>query len=712
MKKFLLSLAAVVLGISASAETYTIDFSKDTPNPVADFTIQGFNFKTAKNNGLTTPAFNTSGNDLRLYAKGSLTITAPAGVNITAVDFTISKKGLTRQSTVTPDAGTMTQSAGVCTWAGSANAITYTVGEYADFGTDGATKAGQFCFTSLTITTSGAVTAKDPANLKFAQSEIKVNLGEAVPANDLSRDTDAAPVFSSSDVAVATVDAATGAVTVVAAGTTTITATTEATEDFEAGTASYTLTVVDPAVAGNTIYENSCMADDCGFTFQTGEVNPWTIDSKYGLKASAFKNNAAQESLGWAISPVLDLTDRVAPITMTFEHAVNQFKLNGALIDVADVVNYVEIDASTVEGKSWDFLTNITVPKEFSWNYYTETVDLSKFAGQKVQIAFKYQSTTEIAGTWEIKNIKVTATKKGGKADAALSFEKDAITANLGEAVPANALTKATTAAVTYTSSNTGVATVDATTGAVTLVAAGETTITATAAENDQYLAGTASYTLTVVDASNVIFEDACTDEATCKFQFLSLEEFNPWKIDSKYGLKASAFVNGAAKVSNAFACVELDLTGRVAPIELTFEHAVNQFKLNGTMIEPSQLKDYCHIQVATNGLNEEEDDDIIDLPVPEKFSWDFIPVKADLSKYAGKKVTLGFHYESTAEIAGTWEIKNVKVTGLSGVNDVIAEDADAPVVYYNLQGVRVDNPANGLYIRVQGKKATKVLVR
>lgn len=407
MKKFLLSLAAVVLGISASAETYTIDLSTVAPSDPSNFTAQGFSF-TADNNKGTKPAYNTGSKDLRLYANNIFTITAPAGVNITAIDFTLSAQGKRRQSTVTVNTGTMTQPAGVCTWAGSANAITYTVGAKADLGTDGATKAGQFCFTSLTITTSGAVSAKDPANLKFAQSEVKVNLGEAVPANDLSRDTDAAPVFSSSDVAVATVDAATGAVTVVAAGETTITATTEATEDFEAGTASYTLTVVDPAAAGNTIYENSCMADDCGFTFQTGEVNPWTIDSRYGLKASAFKDGAAQESLGWAISPVLDLTDRVAPITMTFEHAVNQFKLNGNLIDVADVVNYVEIDASTVEGKSWDFLTNITVPEKFSWNYYTETIDLSKFAGQKVQIAFKYQSTTEIAGTWEIKNVKVT----------------------------------------------------------------------------------------------------------------------------------------------------------------------------------------------------------------------------------------------------------------------------------------------------------------
>lgn len=41
-----------------------------------------------------------------------------------------------------------------------------------------------------------------------------------------------------------------------------------------------------------------------------------------------------------------------------------------------------------------------------------------------------------------------------------------------------------------------------------------------------------------------------------------------------------------------------------------------------------------------------------------------------------------------------------------------IAVDENAPVHYYNLQGVKVNNPANGLYIKVQGNKATKVLVK
>lgn len=45
-----------------------------------------------------------------------------------------------------------------------------------------------------------------------------------------------------------------------------------------------------------------------------------------------------------------------------------------------------------------------------------------------------------------------------------------------------------------------------------------------------------------------------------------------------------------------------------------------------------------------------------------------------------------------------------------SAVETVVAEEADAPVEYYNLQGIRVAEPAHGLYIKRQGNKATKVI--
>lgn len=48
---------------------------------------------------------------------------------------------------------------------------------------------------------------------------------------------------------------------------------------------------------------------------------------------------------------------------------------------------------------------------------------------------------------------------------------------------------------------------------------------------------------------------------------------------------------------------------------------------------------------------------------------------------------------------------------GKSGIGSVEVDD-EAPVEYYNLHGVRVENPSAGLYIRRQGNRATKVLIK
>ena len=41
---------------------------------------------------------------------------------------------------------------------------------------------------------------------------------------------------------------------------------------------------------------------------------------------------------------------------------------------------------------------------------------------------------------------------------------------------------------------------------------------------------------------------------------------------------------------------------------------------------------------------------------------------------------------------------------------EMVVEDNIAPV-YYNLQGIKVDNPHNGLFIKVTGNKVEKVLI-
>ena len=48
-----------------------------------------------------------------------------------------------------------------------------------------------------------------------------------------------------------------------------------------------------------------------------------------------------------------------------------------------------------------------------------------------------------------------------------------------------------------------------------------------------------------------------------------------------------------------------------------------------------------------------------------------------------------------------------------AGINGTVSDtdNADAPVEYYNLQGIRVNNPTSGVYIRRQGSTTTKVLI-
>ena len=54
------------------------------------------------------------------------------------------------------------------------------------------------------------------------------------------------------------------------------------------------------------------------------------------------------------------------------------------------------------------------------------------------------------------------------------------------------------------------------------------------------------------------------------------------------------------------------------------------------------------------------------------------------------------------------WKFTVPRAIG-TGIDEISVENADAPVEYFNLQGVRVENPADGIFIRRQGSKATKV---
>ena len=86
-----------------------------------------------------------------------------------------------------------------------------------------------------------------------------------------------------------------------------------------------------------------------------------------------------------------------------------------------------------------------------------------------------------------------------------------------------------------------------------------------------------------------------------------------------------------------------------------------------------------------------------------------FTPTSADiyLNFRYGNQFWEGNHHE------GHWmAIDNVTVAdpnGTSAVNTIGDENANAPVEFFNLQGMRVNNAEKGIYIKRQGNKTIKV---
>ncbi len=134
----------------------------------------------------------------------------------------------------------------------------------------------------------------------------------------------------------------------------------------------------------------------------------WTQDSRYGMKASAYVSGTTYAVSSWLLSPTVDMTTATSPV-MTFSHAARFF-------------NNVQEDATLwakAEGGDWQQLTIKDYPSGDNWDYITTTVDLASFAGKKVQFGFKYTSTAEKAGTWEISEFSI----KDNNAPAVLLIE-------------------------------------------------------------------------------------------------------------------------------------------------------------------------------------------------------------------------------------------------------------------------------------------------
>lgn len=160
-----------------------------------------------------------------------------------------------------------------------------------------------------------------------------------------------------------------------------------------------------------------------------------------------------------------------------------------ATIDIKDAVITLSESTYTYDGtEKKPTVTSVKLnDAELNATYYAVSYSNNTNAGD---------ATVTVTGNGIYKNA-ATKTFTIGKGTITLSYSAATAEGRIGETFTAPTLNNPSQVAVTYSSSNTEVATIG-TDGAVTLKGPGKTTITATFAGNDNYASATASYELTV----------------------------------------------------------------------------------------------------------------------------------------------------------------------------------------------------------------------
>lgn len=162
------------------------------------------------------------------------------------------------------------------------------------------------------------------------------------------------------------------------------------------------------------IYSENFDNETTAFTFKDvtltgGLTRVWKVASYNNngyLNASAFFSNASHASESWAVSPAILLGDS-KKATLSFKHAINK------LADVSTMKDMMTAWVSTnyagdVKTAEWQQLVIPKYPEGVSWTFVESgDIDLTAYCGKTIYIAFKYTSTDDNSGGWEIDNFTI-----------------------------------------------------------------------------------------------------------------------------------------------------------------------------------------------------------------------------------------------------------------------------------------------------------------
>ncbi len=491
LRFFMLNLL-VLVSAAVMAQT-TVDFTKlKWSNP---FTQSPYTFSAAKNSGSTAPTQNTNSKDIRLYANNSLTISTSSG-KICKIVFHISTNGLKQWADFTPNNGSVTVSKEkqTATWenAEGATSVTFTVGAKCKYGTAATTKAGQFFFNSVDITELGG-TSSTSTSLTFGADvdgkTFTVRQGDSFAdktATVTPADAKGSISYASDNEEAISVNPTTGAVSFLAFGKATITATFTPEKGYIGSSASYTIAYRQAADPTKVIFDCNEGAFDCfgnenkykdgefAFVDMNGDSYTFTVHNAMlnnfggGLQLKrVYDSDATQQ--GYVVSPTFSKFPYGYRVTVKYKDS-NAPKL--------ECVNYSD---------------KVAVMDDANGTMYMDV----PFADG----VFKLSGCSKVA---YVQSIELTPLAK--KEATTMTFPQKEYTLNIGDGFTAPTATVKgedgkTIEGLTllYTSDNKDIALVDDNTGEVLLGdKEGTATITAYFYGNEKYAACQASYKINV----------------------------------------------------------------------------------------------------------------------------------------------------------------------------------------------------------------------
>lgn len=565
LRFFMLNLL-VLVSAAVMAQT-TIDFTKLTWS--SPFVQSPYTFSAEKNSGSTAPTQNGNTKDIRLYAKNSLTVSTSSEKMCTIV-FHISKKGLDQWAEFTPNNGSVTVSKTdkTVTWENKegATSVTFTVGDKCKYGTAATTKAGQFCFDSVDITTLGGSSATSTSLTFGADVDGKtfvVRQGDSFAdktATVTPADAKGSISYASDNEEAISVDATTGVVSFLAFGKATITATFTPEEGYLGSSASYTIAYRQAADPTKVIFDANEGAFDCfgnenkykegefDFVDLNGDSYTFTVHNamlnNYGslqLKKNSPSDATAQ---GYAISPAFGKFPNGYRVTVKYK------------------------DQNAPELECTNHAEDVAVFDDANGTMYMDV----PFADGM----FKLSGASQVA---YIQSIELTPLAKKEPQPVTMTFPQDVYTCYTNEAplfdgfTPTikNAAGEVLNLPVTYTSSNTDFCMVTSSGTVLLSQNPGEVTITAKFAGNDDYLPAEASYLIRVIEKekaeAGIAFEETMQQVDLAK-KTITAEELG-FKNPNNLAVSYSSNKTDVAEV-DAEGNVTLKKAGRVN-IDVTF---------------------------------------------------------------------------------------------------------------------------------------------